>query len=101
MSVLHYLKYIKFGYGRATDHASKDIRAGKMTRRDAIRAVNFHDPIKPKDLFRWLDYVRMSEDEFDSIADTFRDPRVWSRLDSQWVRDTLADAQQDTDLEDS
>ena len=96
-----YLKYIKFGYGRATDHASKDIRAGIMARRDAIRAVNFHDPIKPKDLIRWLDYVGMSVDEFDSIADTFRDPRVWSRLDAQWVRDTLGDPPQDTDLADS
>ena len=28
-----YLKFIKFGYGRATDHASKDIRANKITRK--------------------------------------------------------------------
>ena len=27
-----YLKFVKFGYGRGTDHACKDIRAGKMTR---------------------------------------------------------------------
>ena len=27
-----YLKYIKFGYGRCTDHASKDIRAGLISR---------------------------------------------------------------------
>ena len=26
------LKFIKFGYGRASDHAGKDIRAGYMTR---------------------------------------------------------------------
>ena len=30
-----YLKFIKFGYGRATDHASKDIRAGRLSRRRA------------------------------------------------------------------
>ena len=45
-----YLKYIKFGYGRYTDHASKDIRAGKLTRTDAIKLVNQMDPVKPKDL---------------------------------------------------
>jgi hypothetical protein len=31
-----YLKFIKLGYGRASDHASKDIRAGVMTREQGI-----------------------------------------------------------------
>jgi imidazoleglycerol phosphate synthase cyclase subunit len=84
-----YLKYIKFGYGRATDHACKDIRAGLMTRERAIALVNHHDPIKPKDLKRWLNYVGMTEEEFDRIADTFRDPRVWRMEDGHWTRDSL------------
>ena len=85
-----YLKYIKFGYGRCTDHASKDIRAGKMSREEGIRLVNKMDPIKSKDLERWLNYVDMTEEDFDRIADHFRDPRVW-RINSsgEWVRDTL------------
>jgi len=72
-----YLKYIKFGYGRCTDHASKDIRAGKLDRNEGIDLVKRMDHIKPKDLARWLEYVDMSESEFDRIADYFRDPRVW------------------------
>jgi hypothetical protein len=31
----------------------------------------------------------MSEDEFDRIADTFRDPRVLQLLDGSWKRDSL------------
>lgn len=84
-----YLKYIKFGYGRATDHACKDIRAGLMGRGQAIDIVNRYDPIKPRDLARWLDYVGMAEDEFDRIADTFRDPRVWRMDGGMWRRDGL------------
>ncbi len=84
-----YLKYIKFGYGRATDHACKDIRARIMSRGQAIRTVNHYDPIKPSDIRRWLDYVGMTEEEFDSIADTFRDPRVWRMESGQWRRDAL------------
>ena len=34
-----YLKYIKFGYGRCTDHACKDIRAGLMTRDTALDVI--------------------------------------------------------------
>ena len=32
-----YLKFIKFGYGRATDHACKDIRAKIISRKNAIK----------------------------------------------------------------
>ena len=84
-----YLKYIKFGYGRCTDHASKDIRANKLSRKEAITLVNNMDPIKSKDLHRWLGYVDMSESEFDRIADHFRDPRVWSWQNGNWVRNSL------------
>ena len=84
-----YLKYVKFGYGRATDHACKDIRAELMTRGKAVEVVNHYDPIKPRDLKRWLEYVGMTEDEFDRIADTFRDPRVWRMENGTWKRDVL------------
>lgn len=84
-----YLKYVKFGYGRATDHTCKDIRAGIMDRAKAIGLVNRYDPVKPSDLRRWLDYVGMEEAEFDRIADTFRDPRVWRMENGRWVRDVL------------
>jgi imidazoleglycerol phosphate synthase cyclase subunit len=87
-----YLKFIKFGYGRCTDHASKDIRAGILGRGQAVDLVRQYDHVKPRDLDRWLDYTGMTEDEFDSIADTFRDPRVWSRDKGRWVKRNVWDA---------
>lgn len=78
-----YLKYIKFGYGRCSDHASKDIRMGYITRDEGINLVKKYDHIKPKrDLNRWLNYVNMSENEFDTFSDTLRDPRVWKKDDN-------------------
>lgn len=85
-----YMKFIKFGYGRATDHCCKDIRGGKMTREEAVKIVNERDPIKSKDIWRWLEYVGWSEDEFDHVADTFRDPRVWWIQDGEWWKNTLS-----------
>ena len=90
-----YLKFIKFGYGRCTDHSCKDIRAGLMGRGQAMDLVRRMDPVKSSDLARWLDYVSMSEGEFDRIADTFRDPRVWRVEDGRWVRDAPWDAEAD------
>lgn len=80
-----YLKFIKFGYGRATDHASKDVRSGYMSREQGLEMVRAYDHVKPRrDLSRWLAYVGMSEPEFDRIADGFRDPRVWWISEDQW-----------------
>lgn len=84
-----YLKYVKFGYGRCTDHASKDIRAGVLSRQQAIELVNKHDPVKPVDIKRWCRYVGMSEEDFDVIADTFRDPRVWWMTESGWEKQNI------------
>ena len=85
-----YMKYVKFAYGRATDHCCKDIRAGHITRDEAISIVREKDHIKSKDLYRWLPYVAMEESEFDRIADTFRDPRVWWKNEkNEWVKDNI------------
>jgi imidazoleglycerol phosphate synthase cyclase subunit len=86
-----YLKYIKFGYGRCTDHVCKDIRAGRMTRDEGIELVRKYDHVKPRDIYRWLSYVGMTEEEFDRVADTFRDPRVWRRENEMWVKDNIWD----------
>lgn len=85
-----YLKFIKLGYGRASDHACKDIRAGIMTREEGVEMVRKYDHVKPRrDLERWLKYVDMTEDEFDRICDTFRDRRVWRVENGQWVKDNI------------
>lgn len=80
-----YLKFVKFGYGRTTDHASKDIREGLMTRDEGISRVRQLDSIRPgKDLSRWLRYTGISEEEFDRTAEKFRDPRVWWIHGGEW-----------------
>jgi len=83
------LKFIKFGYGRASDHASKDIRNGYMTRDEGIKMVRKHDHAVSQDLYHWLNYVNMKEDEFWQVADRFRDPRIWWIEDNQWWKDNI------------
>lgn len=92
-----YMKYIKFGYGRATDHVCKDIRAGTMTREEGVEIVRKMDHVKSSDLYRWLEYVGWSEEKFDEVADRFRDPRVWwIDEDGQWKKDNLWDSIDET-----
>jgi N-acetyl sugar amidotransferase len=85
-----YLKFVKLGYGRGSDHSCKDIRAGIMTREQGIEMVRKYDHVKPRrDLERWLSYVDMTEDEFDATCDAFRDPRVWRIKGGRWYKDNI------------
>jgi N-acetyl sugar amidotransferase len=83
------MKFVKFGYGRASDHASKDIRTGYMTREEGIEMVKKYDAVVSSDLYYWLEYVGMSEDEFWNIADTFRDPRIWWIENNEWYKNNI------------
>lgn len=84
-----YLKFVKLGYGRGTDHAIYEIREGRMSREDGIAMVKKYDHVLPRDLARWLDYVGMEEEAFHLTADGFRDRRVWRVEDGQWVKDNV------------
>lgn len=83
------MKFIKFGYGRGSDHASKDIRGGYITRDEGIALVKKYDHIVSSDLYYWLNYVGLTEKEFWQTADTFRDPRVWWIENGQWVKNNV------------
>lgn len=85
-----YLKFVKFGYGRCTDHTSKDIRLGVMTRGEGIELVKKYDHVIPRKSFDYfLNMTKIEEGEFWPIADTFRDPRVWWIQDGEWWKDNL------------
>lgn len=83
------MKFVKFGYGRASDHASKDIRSGFMSREEGIEMVRKYDHVVSSDLDHWLNYVDMTVDEFWKIADTFRDPRVWWIENGGWWKNNI------------
>lgn len=86
------MKYVKFGYGRASDHASKDIRSGYLTREQGIEMVRKYDHVVSSDLYYWLDYVEIKEKEFWNIANSFRDPRVWRKNPKgDWIKDNIWD----------
>src|SRR3990167_3548308 len=59
-----YLRYLKFGYGRCTDHVCQDIRLGRMTRTEGFKLAEKYDKVIPKDVKRWLDFVGLTEKEF-------------------------------------
>ncbi len=71
-----YFKYLKFGYGRATDIASLHIRRGRLSRSEALHIVRRHDGRFPatyldKPLEEILSHINIRSDEFVEICDQF------------------------------
>ena len=80
-----YLKYLKFGYGRATDDASTEIRHGRLTREEGIDLVMKHDPKRPRDLDLLLEFLKITESEFEGLVEHLRDERIWGREGGKWT----------------
>jgi len=74
-----YLKYLKFGYGRATDDASTEIRHGRLTREEGVDLVMKHDPKRPRDLDLLLEFLDITEEHFEGLVEHLRDERIWGR----------------------
>jgi N-acetyl sugar amidotransferase len=85
-----YLKYLKFGYGRATDDAANEIRHGRMTREQGIELVMRYDPVRPFDMDIFLRKVGITEAEFMQLVDPMRDPAIWEKANGAWrVKDHI------------
>ena len=70
--VRDYIKYLKRGYSRATHLTSIDIRNKRLTREEAIKIVEENEGFRPATLDIFLDYVGLTEEEFNSIALTHK-----------------------------
>ncbi len=57
-----YLKYLKFGYGRATDDASTEIRHGRISREVGVRLAEQLDPVCPMNWPIYLDHLQLKHE---------------------------------------
>jgi len=81
-----YFKFLKFGFGRATDIACLHLRRGRITRKDAIEMVNKHDgkfvwEYLGKPLEKILEPLDITVDEFIKICDRFTNKKIFKTDD--------------------
>lgn len=100
---LHYwTTWIKFGIGRATYDAAQEIRNGEITREEGVALVRRFDgewparferelmqylSIDPKEFpvaFRRFEEPEMTRERFWKLADRFRSPHLWMRVNGEW-----------------
>ena len=75
-----YFKWLKFGYGRASDSGSIQIRLKQISREDGMRLVKQHEGKLPeKFLDEFLDQWEMSREEFLDICDKFTNKELFKK----------------------
>jgi N-acetyl sugar amidotransferase len=90
-----YFKFLKFGFGRATDLACMHIRRSRLTRRDGMEIVERLDGIFPweylgKPLAEILKPLDLTVDQFIRICDRFTNKKIF-KLDSSGNLEKKAD----------
>ncbi len=82
MGIHDYFKYVKYGFGRATDIASNHIRRGRMSRDDGMALIKRHDGNFPwsylgKPLEDILGEFDMTVDEFERVCDRWTNKKLF------------------------
>lgn len=80
-----YMMYLKFGFGRGLQDACIDIRGGRMAREEAVAIVKKYDGEYPeKSIPLFLDYFKMSKEEFDAVLDRHANKELFEKVNGIW-----------------
>ena len=80
-TVFHdYFKFLKYGFGRTTDHVSIEIRYGRMTRERGLEQIKkYEGKIPLKYLDEFLKDAELSKEEFIQICEKFTNKDLFKK----------------------
>ncbi|MEI6713048.1 MAG: N-acetyl sugar amidotransferase [Verrucomicrobiota bacterium] len=80
-----YLMYLKFGFGRANQDASIEVRRGAMDRSQAVNLVRLYDGHYPEEFISlYLDYYKITESELDGVFDRYANRSLFTKEAGRW-----------------
>ena len=86
IDIREHIKYLKFGYGRATDQLNIAIRNRRIEREDALEIVREIDgQYDEKNKHEFCQYLGMSEKYFDNILDGFVNTDLFEKVNGAWL----------------
>ncbi len=90
-----YFKWVKYGFGRVTDHASIDMRAGRITRQEGLKLVKqYEGKIPEKYMDDFLKDMEITREEFYGIVDKFANKDIFKKdVNGKLLRDERGNLQ--------
>ncbi len=71
-------KLYRHGYSRVTDHASREIRHGRLTRDQGLELVRRHEQLAPPYVAQFCDWLGMTPEALRFVLDRHRNPQFWT-----------------------
>jgi N-acetyl sugar amidotransferase len=96
-----YIKFLKFGYGKVSDHVSREIRLKRMTRDEGIELVMKYQDKAPNYLPMFLRWAKITERDFYNAMNKHRDPEIWKKNNAgEWeLSDDIYSHRNDTGVD--
>ena len=89
-SGLHdYIKFIKHGYSKITDHCTREIRLKRLKRSDAIKLIEKYNNVKLKDLDLFSKWINISKKDLLKTIGQFRNKIFWYKKNNKWINKNL------------
>jgi N-acetyl sugar amidotransferase len=85
-----YIKFIKHGYGKVFDHATREIRLKRLTRDQGVSLVKQYGFRQPQNLDLFLNWLGITENSFHYIINQHRNKQLW-KLNENWVWELTVD----------
>jgi N-acetyl sugar amidotransferase len=75
------IKWLKFGFGKASDNINEEIRAGRISREDGIKIVEQFDGRCPTHVISdFCNYIGITVGEFWNVVDKFVNKELFTRV---------------------
>lgn len=86
MDLHDHLKMVKHGYSKVTDHASREIRHGRLTRDEGLALVATYQDRPLRYLDKFLEWLGVDETGLNFIIGEHRNKRIWNEdLPGRWI----------------
>lgn len=85
MNLHDLIKYYKTGISKVTDHATREIRHGRLSREDALGLVAYHQNFNPNYLDMFCEWLGINQRGLYHVLDTHRNKDIWEQdYDRNW-----------------
>jgi len=83
--IYYHMQYIKFGFGRATRDASRQLQNNLITKKEYLEYVKKYDSeITTNDILLFCNYAGIPLAEFPEIVDKHRNNEIWKKTGNSW-----------------
>lgn len=87
VAVNQFIKYLKYGFGRATDFANEEIRAGRMTRESAVDLVlEFDGRCSEVLIGTFCEYLEIPHEKFWDVIGQSANPDLFEQVSRKKYR---------------